>query len=374
MLFSPLVRKEWYWSKRNLLIVGFLLVLVPVALGASTVALQDTVPEDIPVAVVAEDQNVTDRELSQAEAGLQTFASPKVVDDQGSPTANRERAIELLEREEVYLVVVVPPGLLDGETESVTLRFIFDGANAPLHQADTEIGDIAQSQLNPVREQATDLDQGNVTVASQINGEQKGLGEFLFPAYMLGLLLFLAFTYVPYTLRRDAGVLDRVRLDASLGSLVASKLLFLTAAMIVPLLSFHATGLALGYEVGTFSPVSLGVSTVVLLGTFLATGMIAASIMALTRFSDAGQSLNLLVLLGVLGVSAIAFPRGAAAPARADVAQFLPTHHAAVTVRSLLLRDVSVAPYLGRIATILAMLAVAAVLLAGSLSYYRRTI
>jgi ABC-2 type transport system permease protein len=371
MLLIPLIRKEWYWSKRNILIVAFLLVLVPVALGASTASLQETVPEDIPVAVVPQDENVSENALSRAESGLSIFASPKRIDNQGSAAANRERAIERLEREEVYLIAEVPPGLL--EPGSVRITLVFDGANAPLHQADSEIRGIARDEFNSAREVDPDIDEGNVTVTSEIHGDEKGLGEFLFPAYMLGLLLVLAFTYVPYTLRRDASVLDRVRLDSSLGSLIASKLLFLTGAMLVPLLSFHATGLALGYDVGTLSPVSLVVSTGLLLGTFLAAAMIAASIMLLTRFSDAGQSLNLLVLLGFVAVSAIAFPRGAVSPTRADVAQFLPTHHAAVTARSLLLRDVSVGPYLGRIGTVVAMLAVAAVLLVGAINYYRRT-
>jgi len=303
--------------------VGFLLVLVPVALGASTAALQETVPEDIPVAVVAENENVTDTEMRQASAGISILASPERVDGQGSPAANRERAIERLEREEVYLVVVVPPGLLSEEVAGVELQFVFDGANAPLHQADSEISDIARTRFNSIRETDAAIEEGNVSIESQINGDEKGLGEFLFPAYMLGLLLFLGFTYVPYTLRRDASVLDRLRLESSLGTLVLSKLLFLTAAMLVPLLAFHGTALGLGYEIGTLSPVSLVVSTAVLLGTFLAVGLIAASIMVLTRFSDAGQSLNLLVLLGFLGASAIAFPRGAVAPARADIAQFL---------------------------------------------------
>lgn len=370
MLFIPLVRKEWYWSKRNAVIVAFLLVLVPVALGASTASLQETVPEEIPVAVVPQSENVSENSLSRAESGLSIFTSPERINDQGSPAANRERAIERLEREEVYLVAEIPPGLLD--PGSVEINLVFDGATAPLHQADSEIKAIARDEFNSAREVDPDIEDGNVTVTSEIHGEEKGLGEFLFPAYMLGLLLFLAFTYVPYTLRRDASVLDRVRLDSSLGSLVASKLLFLTGAMLVPLLSFHATGLALGYDVGTLSPVSLVVSTLVLLVTFLATAAIAASIMLLTRFSDAGQSLNLLVLLGFVAVSTVAFPRGAVSSTRADFAQFLPTHHAAVTVRSLLLRDVSVGPYLGRVGTVVAMLAVAVILLVGSLNYYRR--
>ena len=373
MLLIPLVRKELYWSKHHALIVAFLLVLIPAALAFSTVALQETVPEDIPVAVVAQNENVSSDELNQASAGLTIFADPQTVTSQESPEANRERAIEMLEREEVYLVVEVPPGLLDADTESVELRFIFDGANAPLHQADSEIVSIAQGPLDDIRETNPDIEEGNVTIETSVEGEQKGLGEFLFPAYMLGLVLFFAFTYVPYALRRDASVLDRLRLESSLGSLIASKVVFLTVAMLVPLLVFHGAGLALGYEVGTLSPVSLAVSLAVLLGVFLAAALIAAAVTVVTRFSDASQSLNLLVLLGTLAVSGIAFPRGAVAPTRAQIAQLLPTHYAAITVRSLMLRDVSPAAYLGMMATVVALIVVAAVLLGGSIAYYRRT-
>jgi ABC-2 type transport system permease protein len=373
MLFIPLVRKEVYWSKHNALIVAFLLVFIPAALAFSTAAVQETVPEDVPVAVVAQNENVTDRELRQATAGLDVFAEAQTVESEGSPAANREQAIEMLEREEVYLVVEVPAGLLDEETDSIQLQFVFDGGTAPLHQADTEIEDIARVRFNSIRATATGSEEGNVEIESSIHGDEKGLGEFLFPAYMLGLVLVFAFTYVPYALRRDAGVLDRLRLDTSVGSFVASKLVFLTVAMLVPLLVFHGAGLALGYDVGTLSPVSLVVSLAVLLGVFLAAGLVAASVTALTRFTDASQSLNLLVLLGFLAASAIAFPRGAVAPGRAQIAQFLPTHYAAVTVRSLMLRDVSPAAYLGMIGTLVAMIVAGAILLAGSVAYYRRT-
>jgi hypothetical protein len=49
MLFIPLLRKEVHWSKRNLAVLGFLLSLVPVALGMTSVAFQEAVPENVPV-------------------------------------------------------------------------------------------------------------------------------------------------------------------------------------------------------------------------------------------------------------------------------------------------------------------------------------
>jgi hypothetical protein len=47
MLFIPLLRKEVHWSKRNLVVLGFLLLLVPVAFGMTSVAFQETVPENV---------------------------------------------------------------------------------------------------------------------------------------------------------------------------------------------------------------------------------------------------------------------------------------------------------------------------------------
>lgn len=366
MVVIPLLQKEVHWSKRNLVVLGFLLILLPAGIAFGTVGLQETVPEEVPVALVAQDDTVTEDDMGQARSGLGLYSSPQDVED-------RETALEMLEREEVYIVVEVPPGVLDEDVDEVEFLFTFHGSIAPLHQAETELVDLTEERIGNIRETATG--DRNVVVETELEGEEKGLGEFLYPALIMGLLIFFAFTYIPYELRRDAPVFDRLRTETSLESIVASKLLYLTPLMLLPVLSFHATALLpqVDYSVGTLDPVALLMSTALLLVTFLALGMLAAAIMVASRFSAAGQSVNLLVLLGVFGLSTIVFPRGAVSSYRATIAEFMPTHYGAVAIRSFMLKDVSVTTYLDMMGAMVALLVVAALALKGSIVYYRRT-
>jgi len=367
MLLLPLLKKEVHWSKRHVVVLAFLLVLLPGALGIATVGLQETVPEDVPVALVAQNDSVSEDDMGQARSGLGLYADPQEVSD-------RETAMEMLEREEVYIVVEVPPGVLDEDREQVQFNFTFHGAIAPLHQAETELVDLTEQRIGDTRQTVTG--DRNVVVTTQIEGEKKGLGEFLYPALILLLLVFFAFTYIPHELRRDSSVFDRLRTETSLESIITSKLLYLTPLMVLPVLSFHAVALLpqVDYNVGTFDPVSLLASTALLLVTFLALATVAATIMVLSRFSAAGQTTNLLALLGVVGVSAMVFPRGAVSSLRATIAAFMPTHYAAVAVRSFMLKDVSVTTYLDMIGAVVLLLVVGALALKGSIVYYRRTI
>ena len=372
MLFIPLLRKEVHWSKRNVLVLGFLLLLIPAAFGLTSVVFQQTVPENVPVALVAQNENVTDEDIGDIESFLVTAANPTVVDSEPDPESNREKAIRMMEREEVYLIIEVPPNIDEGGPEvNETFRFIVDGNIAPLQDARPFLEDIVQSRLDGDSGGGIE---GNFTIESEAIGldhvdEERSLAEFLYPTFMMAMLIFFAFTYVPYSLSRDGSVLDRLRVETTLESLVASKLVFLTALMTVPLVMFAALGNYLKYDVGTLSPIPL----LLLLLTFSSLASIAMAVTVVSRFSGSGQFVNLLLMLGVLGGSAIDFPRGVVSAIRPQVAELLPVHWGMVAARSLMLKDVSVGMYTDMILSLVGLQVLGLIALQGSIVYFRRT-
>lgn len=369
MLLIPLLRKEIHWSKRNVLVLAFLLIMIPAAFGATSVAFQETVPENVPVGTMAQ-ENTTEQDMRSVEAILSLYTNPTRVDKYDTVEENREEGIRMLEREEIYVLIEVPPNVRDGDADTnETFRFTLDGNIAPLIEAAPFIEELVENRLTD-----TDEVEGNFSVESSIIGvdhveNERSLAEYLYPTFIMMVMIFFAFTYAPYNLARDANVLDRLRVETTLESLIASKLIYLTALMIVPLLVFGAVALWFGYAISVFAPVPLFI--MLLTFSFLAT--VAMSVMVLTRFSGAGQFINLLLMLGVIGASAIDFPRGVVSSLRPAIAELLPTHYGMIAARSLMLKDLPVSMYWDMILLLVVMQLLAVVALKGSIIYFRRT-
>lgn len=352
MSLGSLLRKELYWSRRNALVLVFLVLLVPVFFAGTSLLFQDVLPRNVPVAIVAEDDDVTDEELELVEGTIDSFTDPRIAED------GTDR---LLDRESVYGVVVVPPDISEADTE-VTVTWTADGAVVPFQSP----SDVLQGLLEFHLDRLFDAD---VTVEREPVGERADLPEYLVPAFLLALTVFFAFTYVPYVLRREKAVLDRVRLEASLEALVGAKLLYLTVLMLVPVLVFHLVSWHYGYGVAVLRPGALAV----LLLTFVFLAILSATVTVLTRFGGVGTFVNLVLMLGLLALSGLVFPRGFFSTVRTTVVQLLPTYYASVTVRSLMMKDVSVTTYLDWIAMLGGLTVLAVVALKLSIVHYRRT-
>jgi ABC-2 type transport system permease protein len=208
----------------------------------------------------------------------------------------------------------------------------------------------------------------DVTAERTVVGEEKTLPEYLYPTFLLTLVVFVAFSYVPYNLKNESAVLDRLRVESSLEAVVAAKLLFFTALVLVPMLVFHAAALYYGYAVATLAPGAI----LVLLGTFLFLSTVSSAVMILSRFSGVGLFVNVTAMLGVVGLSALAFPLGFFSSLRTTVAQLLPTYYAGVITRSLMLKGSSLGTFSDWLAVLAGCLVVAVVGLEGSIVLYRR--
>jgi ABC-2 type transport system permease protein len=350
-LFS-LLRKEVAWSKRHVFVLLFLLVALPLFFAGTSFLFQDVIPRDVPVAVVAEDESVSNVEMGVVRGGMSPYTRPIQV-------GSYDEARRMLERESVYAIVTVPPDVRSGDT---TFTLTIDGSVVPFQEPSEVIQDLIEVELGQIQG-------ADISVDREVIGETKRLPEYLLPSFLMTLMIFFAFTYVPYNIGRDEVVLDRLRIETSMEQLVASKLVYLTALMLVPVLVFHVTSSFYRYDIASFAPGSV----FVLLLTFAFLASISATVSILTRFSGAGQFFNLLVMLGLIALSGLAFPLGFFSPLRTQIAQLLPTHYAMVVVRSLMLKETDITMFADWIGMLVGLWVLSLVGLKGAIVYYRRT-
>jgi len=356
MSLRPLLGKELRLTRRNLFLLGFLLVALPAFFVGSTVVFQETVPRDVPVAVVAGDETVSGDELAVVGSGLALFTEPTIVE-------SRELALERLERERVYAIVEVPGGLFDPE-RAATVSLTVDGSIVPFLDPSEVITDIAGSRLS-----GTPVIEGEVTTERVVRGEEKTLPEYLFPVFLFVLAVVLAFAFVPADVSREAAALDRLRTETSLGAVLGAKLLYYTGLLIVPLAVFKLGAVGLGYDIRPLAPLAvLGLGL-----AFVTLASLAMTITILTKFRASGRFLNVVALLGTIALSGLAFPVGFFSSLRTTIARLLPTHYAMILVRSGMLKGAGVGDFLGWVVGLAALAAVCLGALAASAVHYRRT-
>jgi ABC-2 type transport system permease protein len=346
MSLRSLLRKEVYWSRRNALVLLLILLVLPGFFAASSVVFEDVIPRDTPVAVVPQSEDVTAQELFLAQVGTSEYSDPQVVTD-------TQTALRQLEREQVYAVVEVPHGIRDTGT-SVTVRLYVDGSMIPYKEPSATIANIVEGQLD----RSLDAD---ITVERVVVGNDHDLSAYLLPIALMGLLMLVALTYVPYNLAGEAPAMDRIRLESSIEALVGAKLVFFTALMLVPIVVFQ--GAIVGVDAlstvdySAVSAVAPG-AVLALLLTFVTLAALSMAVMVATGFGTTGRFVNVLLLLGVVGFSGLAYPVGYFSPLRRELTRAMPTHYATIVTRSGMLRGSTVEAY----ATWLAGLALVAVL------------
>jgi ABC-2 type transport system permease protein len=321
-----ILRKELLWSRHRALALLFVLVLLPAAFAGASVFFQSVLPKDAPVAVVA-DGEVSEEEYDVVAASFRLFSEPIRYESE-------DQAFRDLERETVYAVVNVPPDLDDPDVDRVNMTITIDGDMTPYREPSNALVSVVATTMN------RQLDK-RVVVQRSVRGEERKLSSYLLPTFLMIIVLTFAFAYLPYNLAREEAVLDRLRVETSLDTVVAGKLLFFTALLAVPLLVFHGLGLAMGYDVNLLGPGAvLGFGL-----TFLACGAIASAVTFASGFSTTGRLANVLVLFGFLGFSGLVYPAGFFSPLRREVIRRVPTHYAMLAVRGSSLRDLPTAEF-----------------------------
>lgn len=353
MNLGTVLRKELAWSRHQVVALLLILVLLPAAFAYGATFFQHVLPTDAPVAVVG-GENVTagDREVATAALGL--FSKPIAYE-------SRAQAFDALERETVYAVVDVPPGLSDRNVSRVNMTVTIDGDMVPYREPSGALTTVVSRSLNG------NLDK-RVDVRHETLGEERRLPAYLLPTFLFILVATFAFAYLPYNLAAEEPALDRLRVETSLEAVVGGKLLFFAAVLGVPIAVFQAAAFGFGYDALVVAPGAI----VAYLTTFLACGAVAAAITLATRFSTTGRLLNVLVLFGVLAFSGVVYPAGFFSPLRREVIRRVPTHYAVVLARGTALKGHGIDEYALWVAGLVALVVVALVPLKLAIEEYER--
>lgn len=318
--------KEVYESRRKILFIVLGLLVLPGLFVSGTVAFQQTLPEDIPIGIAPADEQTTEDDITVTRAGVAAVATPQEYD-------SKDTAVAALEREEVYLVILVPPNILD-EDASAEFTLISDNSIVPLQEPADLTASILDFQLD--NELPSD-----VSVTQDKLGVEHTLSEYLVAIAMFLLPLILGFVYVPYQFQADEPVFDRIRHESSLIRMTIAKLLFNLLLLIPVLISIWASVTVFDYRV---SVLNLGVVLAVGM-VFLSSAAIGTGVLFLTRFGSGGLLANITAITGIFAFGSILYPVGFFSHLRMEIARNIPHHYFAIVIRGHSLRDQSISVY-----------------------------
>lgn len=321
------LRTEAYAARRNVAVVVIGFVLLPGLLVGGTVGFDQTLPEDVPIGVAPAEEATTGDDLTLARGGVALLGTPE-------PYETREAAIRGLDREEVYIVVLVPPDILD-EGTTAEFRMLSHGSAVPLIDATGLLALFLDAELSS-------LLSGPVEVTHEQRGVENTLSEYLIPTGLTVFVLAVALLYVPYDVRTDRQVLDRIRHQSRLESFLAAKLVFYTAMMALVLSAITTANMWLEYRLDVMSVETVGAVGLL----FLSTAAIGTGILFLTGLGRVALFVNLGVLVGIVGFGSLVYPVGFFSPLRMELARSLPPHYLAVVIRGHVLRGDSFGVYL----------------------------
>lgn len=349
------LKREWFGTRRNLGVLLVILILVPAGTAFGTAAYQQTIPEDIPIGIAPENESVSENELAVIKAGVTLYAAPIEYET--------ERAARVaLEREEVYLVLAVPPGLFETDG-SVTLRMISDQRLVQFQ----EPANFTAGVLGTVLDTTVPAD---VRLHHERLGLAYSLSEFLIPTGLMIIVLLFGLLYVPLELYREREVFERVALNGTVKAATTAKIAAAGLLLVVPITVFQAVSMFLEYRLAHFSTDILGIIAI----TYLYAVCVGAGLMFWTRLRRAGVFLNFGILGAVLSMSSFIYPIGFFSAIRKQIATSLPTHHSMVILRSTMMKDAGVGEFPGRMREILLVTALAVLLLIVGIRRYRRSL
>lgn len=349
-----LVRKELAWARRNAVPLLFVLVLLPGGGAYAALGFQHVLPTDTPIAVVPQDDAVSQDDRRIAGAAVTTFSDPVDYDD-------RDAAMRAMEREEVYAVLTVPPDLTDETRGTATFHLYTDGDMVPYQEPSRAVASITRTSLRQVLPR-------NVEVQRHERGAALTLSEYLVPTFLMLLTMLLAFTYLPYALVTESRALDRVRVAGSIESAVVAKLLSFTVLLVVPLAVAQAAAFVLDYRVSTLAPGALVVFPL----TFLYLGAFAAAVTVISRFATWGRLMNVTVMLVLFTFSGLVYPVGFFSVARRQLVRLFPTHYSMIVARGHVLKGLDAVTFADMYGLLVVTTAVALGALKLSAVYYER--
>lgn len=350
MALGSLFAREARWVRHNAGVLVLVLLVLPSLFAVSTVAFQQVIPRDTPIAVVPESESVSEDEIDAVTGVAAFFSRPHDYE-------SRDVAERALAREEVYAIFVVPHGLFDEEA-SVEIEMIVEEEMVPYEQPSLAIRSLLDRNLHQLIE--------GVSVTRTTVGEQKTLSEFLLSASALLLTMVYAFVLLPHVVASERSVYRRIRVTGSLGTLLTAKFAVFSALMVVPILGGQAIANHFDLAVNLLHPTAIGITLL----TFCYLAAIAVGVMFLFKFSTLGRLVNIALLFGGVVFASMVYPAGFFSPLRRTVAKLLPMHYSMIVQRGVSLKGNGPGLYADYIAALLGVTLLALLFLYGSVRYY----
>ncbi|MDZ7731312.1 MAG: ABC transporter permease [Natrialbaceae archaeon] len=354
-----LLKKEFSAIRGNLGMFLVLLVILPGMFVGVTSVYEQTIPEHVSLGVVPADDSVTDADVNLVRPVIGEFGSVTVFEE-------KEEARRALQREQVYVIVEVPNGYRQGSAGNDTnITLLMDGSFTLLEEPMSALAGGIETVLHA---DAGGIIVNETSVTTETIGDTRSLPEFLIPAVMLAFVVLYGMVYVPYQVRGERLVMDRLQTETRLDYVVLSKLIFYGVMLTVPAAVVVGITMYLGYNIAALSPFTLAV----LFLTFIYLAAFSLSILFFTQLEKTGLFLNVGLAIVSLALSALIFPVGFFSEIEQVIASILPTWYSVATFRSAMLRDASMTLYVDYFAIIIGSGLAGLVLLKLSLIYYKR--
>lgn len=347
------MKKEGFTIRRHLGLFILLLIVFPGVLTIGTGMYQQTLPEDIPVAIVPADETTTDDDIAIIRGGAAFFATPITYEDP-------DTAREALQREQVYVVMEVP-GNLTGDGTYAPLTFVSDQHFVPFQDPSNLTVDILDNYLNATLP-------ADIEVNHERLGENRSLSSFLIPTVILIFLAFYGAAYIPYQLFRERQVLDRLRTETRIEAVIGIKLAVHSILLLVPLAVVAVIARRWGYGISAFDAMTLVtvLMTFLLFATFGIATLFALGVRQHALFINVGGVAILLATAGTI------YPVGFFSEIEHTIIRSNPVHYSVITLRSSMLRDTSMWLYLDYLGYITGTVLVGSIALIGSIEWFRR--
>jgi ABC-type polysaccharide/polyol phosphate export permease len=321
-----MLKKEVLLTKRNISII-LLIVMLPLVFGQIAGSFKTSLPKDTPILIVAKNDDVTRDDMDYVEGWTTLFSEPVI-------GVNKEDGIYKLQREEAYLLFVVPPNVTQTMSSGGEFEIYVDNSFVPVEKVSEYVVHNVEIYFTTTTFKGSDI------VLKRIN-DPKSMPEYMLPGFIMLMTCLMALTILPYSMGTERNVIRRLKIERTFGSMVAAKMIFFVLLVIIQLLLLRWSENIIQLETGFIDQDTF----VIVLLTMIYLSAISLSITFLTKFSTTGNLINTLILFLILLFSGTFYPVGFFPIYLQKMALVLPSYYSMVMLRGAMLKNVDISIY-----------------------------
>jgi len=321
-----MLKKEILISKRNISII-LLIILLPMVFGLLSGSFKKTIPRNTPVMIVPQNNDVTQDDMDYVEGWTSLFSKPVI-------GINDEEGIYRLQREEAYLVFVVPPNVTETMTGGGDFEILIDYSFVPVEKISEYVVHNVEIYFSTTSFRGSDI------VLTKIN-TRKTMPEYMLPGFIMLMISLMALTILPHNMYGERTVIRRLIIEHSFGSMVMAKIIFFIILAAIQLLILRWSEVIVEIETS-----NIGLETfIIVLLSVVYLSSISLSISFLTKFSNAGNLINTLFLFMIILFSGLFYPVGFFPTFLQKLSLIFPTYYSMIILRGVMLKEVDILFY-----------------------------